>query len=114
MEREGTITKVRQATDWVQPIVNILKPDGTLRIRLDPTQLNKNLKREHLALPAAIEIFAKLSGSRIFTTLDATSGFLQIELDEASSLLATFAFPFSRYRFRRLLYGISSSREIFC
>ena len=114
MESEGTIAKVRQATDWVHPIVNILKPDGSLRICLDPTQLNKNLKREHFALPTASEIFAKLSKSRVFTTLDATSGFLQIELDEASSLLTTFATPFGRYRFLRLPYGISSSPEIFC
>lgn len=114
MESEGTIMKVKQATDWVHPIVNILKPNGSLRICLDPTQLNKNLKREHFALPTATEIFAKLSKSRVFTTLDATSGFLQLELDKESSLLTTFATPFGRYRFLRLPYGISSSPEIFC
>ena len=114
MESQGTIAKVKQATDWVHPIVNVLKPNGSLRICLDPTQLNKCLRREHFALPTASEIFAKLSKSRVFTTLDATSGFLQLELDEDSSLLTTFATPFGRYRFLRLPYGISSSPEIFC
>ena len=76
MEAEGTIAKTKEATDWVHPIVNVLKPNGSLRICLDPTQLNKNLKREHFALPTHTEIFAKLSNSKFFSTLDATSGFL--------------------------------------
>lgn len=113
MENQGTIKKVRQATDWVHPIVNVLKPNGSLRICLDPTELNKNIKREHYALPTPVEIFAKLASSTVFSSLDATSGFLQLELDEASSYLTTFATPFGRYRFLRLPYGISSAPEVF-
>jgi len=114
MVKESTITKVLEATDWVHPIVNVLKPDGSLRICLDPTELNKNIKQEHFSLPTPTEIFAKLSKSRVFTTLDAKSGFLQLELDQDSSYLTTFVTPFGRYRFLRLPYGISSSPEIFC
>jgi len=114
MVKEGTITKVREATDWVHPIVNVLKPNGSLWICLDPTELNTNIKREHFSLPTSTEIFAKLSMSRVFITLDAKSGFLQLELDQESSYLTTFATPFGRYRFLRLPYGISSSPEIFC
>ena len=113
MEASHTIVKVKIPTDWVHPIVNILKPDGSLRVCLDPTELNKCIKREHYALPTASEIFSRISGSRVFSTLDATSGFLQLELDEASSYLTTFATPFGRYRFLRLPYGISSAPEVF-
>ena len=113
MEASGTISKVTIPTDWVHPIVNVLKPDGPLRICLDPTELNKGIKREHFALPTATEIFSKLSGSRVFSTLDATSGFLQLELDDESSYLSTFATPFGRYRFLRLPYGVSSAPEVF-
>ena len=28
MDSSGTITKVKTPTDWVHPIVNVLKPDG--------------------------------------------------------------------------------------
>lgn len=113
MESEGTITRVRTPTDWVHPIVNVLKPNGSLRVCLDPTELNKCIRREHFALPTAPEIFAKLTGSKVFSTLDATSGFLQLELDEDSSFLTTFATPFGRWRFLRLPYGISSAPEVF-
>jgi hypothetical protein len=113
MESSGTIVRVTTPTDWVHPIVNVLKPDGSLRVCLDPTELNKCIKREHYALPTATEIFAKISKSTVFTTLDATSGFLQLELDEESSFLTTFATPFGRYRFLRLPFGISSAAEVF-
>ena len=58
-------------------------------------------------------LFSRICGCRVFSTLDATSGFLQLELDEASSYLTTFATPFGRYRFLRLPYGISSAPEVF-
>lgn len=113
MESTGTIAKVRIPTDWVHPIVNVLKPNGSLRVCLDPTELNRCIKREHFTLPTATEIFSKLANSTVFTTLDATSGFLQLELDEESSYLTTFATPYGRYRFLRLPYGISSAPEVF-
>ena len=81
----------------------MLKPDGSLRICLYPTELNKAIKREHYALPTAPEIFAKLTDSRVFSTLNATSGFLQLEL----------ATPFGRYKFLRLPFGINSTPEVF-
>ena len=46
-------------------------------------------------------------------TLDATSAFLQLELDGESSKLTTFATPFGRYKFLRLPFGISSALEVF-
>jgi len=61
MESSGTITKVKQPTGWVQPTVNVLKPEGSLCVCLDPTELNKCIKREHFLLPnkAFREVFVK-------------------------------------------------------
>ncbi|KAG1682004.1 hypothetical protein GQR58_011414 [Nymphon striatum] len=95
MESRNYIAKIREGTDWVHPIVTVLKPPGELRVCLDPSYLNKAIKREHYAIPTASEIFAKLCGSTVFTTLDAVSGFMQIRLDEDSSKLTTFATPFA-------------------
>jgi hypothetical protein len=113
MESNGTICKVKVATDWVHPIVTVLKPNGDLRVCLDPSILNKNIKREHFAISTPSEIFSKLSQSTVFSTVDATSIFLQLLLDDKSSFLTTFATPFGRYRFLRLPFGISSAPEVF-
>ena len=39
--------------------------------------------------------------AKVFSKLDAKSGFLQIELDEVSSLLTTLNTPLGRYRWLR-------------
>ena len=54
-----------------------------------------------------------MPGAKVFSVLDAKSGFLQIELDEASSLLTTFNTPIGRFRWLRLPFGIKCAPEIF-
>ena len=113
MASSEIITKVTEPTEWVNPIVTVRKPSGALRICLDPLELNKAIRGEHYYIPTPGAIVAKLHGAQYFSTLDATSGFLQIPLDDASSYLTTFATPSWRYRFLRLPFGIKSAPEVF-
>ena len=64
-------------------------------------------------MPSVDENLAKLGDSKIFSKLDANSGFWQIPLDDESKLLTTFVTPFGRFCFNRLPFGISSAPEIF-
>ena len=48
------------------------------------------------------EVVADMPQAKVFSVLDATSGYWQVKLDEASSKLCTFNAPFGRYRFPRL------------
>ena len=86
-ESLGVIVKVDEPTDWVNSITIVEKKNGSLRICLDPPDLNKALKREHYSCPTVDDIAAKLHGARVFTVLDATSGYWQVKLDTKSSLL---------------------------
>lgn len=51
MEQLGVIQKVDYPTDWVNSIHVVEKPDKSLRVCLDPFQLNKSIKREYVYLP---------------------------------------------------------------
>lgn len=51
MVKMKIIEPVQEPTDWVSNIVAVEKPDGTLRICLDPRDLNKAFKRPHYNLP---------------------------------------------------------------
>jgi hypothetical protein len=112
MEEEGVIEKVDQPTDWVNSMVTVIKPHKT-RICLDPRNLNEAIKREHFPLPTIEEVTARMPNAKVFSVLDAKSGFWQIPLDEASSLLCTFNTPHGRYKFKRLPFGIKSAPEVF-
>jgi len=86
------IEQCNEPSEWVNQIVPVLKPDGSLRICLDPQQLNSVTIRERYILPTVSDIYARLSGSSVYSTLDAQSGFHQIPIDEKSSKLTTFLF----------------------
>lgn len=80
---------------------------------MDLTRLNESVIRERHILPAVDETLAKLEGARVFTNLDATSGFWQVPLHKDSMLLTTFITPEGRYYFKRLPFGMSSAPEHF-
>lgn len=92
MEREG------EPTAWVNSMVYRKKPNGRLRLCLDPNDLSKAIPRDHHVTPTLEEILPKLNGATIFTTADAKCGYLNVELDKESSYLITFNTPLGRFR----------------
>ena len=94
-------------------MVTLKKPNGKLRICLDPSDLNKATKRHHHHLPTTEEILSKLSNGKAFTKLDASCGYWQIPVDADSSKLLTFNTPFGQHRFKRMPYGLHSASEVF-
>ena len=113
MEELGVISPVTEPTDWCAGMVVVPKSNGKVRICVDMTKLNENVKRERHILPSVEQTLAQLGGAQVFTKLDANSGFWQIPLDTGSSFLTTFITPFGRFRFNRLPFGITSAPEHF-
>ena len=52
---------------------------------MDPRDLNRAIKREHCQMPTLEEMATRLGRAKVFTVMDAKSGFLQVELDDVSS-----------------------------
>ena len=113
MTKLDVIEPVEKPTEWVNALVFISKPNGKLRICLDPRPLNKAIKQQHHKLPTAEEIISEMSGAQFSTKLDASNGYWQIKVDNESAALLTFGTPFGRYRFKRLPFGIHSASEVF-
>ncbi|UYV72662.1 K02A2.6-like [Cordylochernes scorpioides] len=80
-------------------------PSGKIRICVDLSRLNLSVERELHPLPVLEHELAQLNGAKIFSRLDANSGFWQIKLSEESQI--------GRYKFKRLPFGISSAPEHF-
>ena len=56
MVRQGNIAPVEGHSDWVNELVIREKPNGSLRICLDPKDLNKAIKQEHHPVPTLDDI----------------------------------------------------------
>jgi len=75
MENQSIIARVTQSTDWVNSLVIREKENGRLRLCLDPKDLNNAIKREQHPIPTLEEITPKLTGTKLFSKLDARNGY---------------------------------------
>ena len=113
-EKADIIHPIEEPTDWCASIVPVLKKDGlSVRITTDFKEFNKAIKRERYQIPTLEDLLQRLKGAKVFSKLDARSGFFQLPLDEESQKLTTFITPFGRYFYKRLPQGISAAPEVF-
>ena len=109
----GIIETVQGHTDWINSDVPVSKPDGSIRLCLDPKDLNKSIKRNQYYTKTIDEVSAELHGGKYFTLVDAKSGYWMVELDNESSLLTTFNTPWGKYKWLRLPFGLKVSADAF-
>lgn len=101
-------------SEWGTPIVPILKPTGDLRVCGDyKVTLNKFLLDVKYPLPRIEEIFAALQGGQLFTKLDLSNAYNQLELDEKSQSLCTWSTHKGLYKTLRLPFGVKVAGAIF-
>ena len=82
------------------------KPNGRLRVCLDPKDLNKAIKKEHHPIPTLDDITPRLHGCTLFSKLDSLHGYWNIKLDEELTLCTTFNTHKGRYKFLGMPFGL--------
>ena len=110
---EEIITEQVEPTPWVSSVTFPRKPNGEVRLCLDPSNLNKAIIREHHKPMMVEEIAHKLAGATVYTKADALKAFLQIHLTHEASLLTTFNSHRGRLRFLRMSFGAKMSQDMF-
>ena len=113
MGKLGVIVRQEEPTDWVNSLVVVQKPNGAVRLCIDPRDLNAAMERSHYPMKTVDEVANRLQGANTFSILDAKSGLWQLKLDEEPSRRCTFNTPIGRYRFTRLPFGVKCAPEIF-
>ena len=127
LERAGVITK--SMSKWASPIVVIPKksaPGEPLKRRLcvDFRKVNE-LQQEVITagkpkgqisihpLPKIDEMYAKLKGAKVFSTINLRSGYHHITLGKSSRAKTTFVTPFGKYEFLMVPFGLAQSQAYF-
>ena len=113
LEKLGVLEKVEEPTQWISNMLPVRKANGTIRVCLDPSDLNKAINRNHYLIPSIDDVLQQLTEAKIFSLCDAKDGFLQVKLTERSSQLTTFWTPYGGYKWKRKPFGFKSSPEEF-
>ena len=74
---------------------------------------NEAIVRERHPIPVIDEKLEDMTGATVFSKLDSKWGYHQIELTPESRLLTTFVSHTGLWRYKRLMFGISSTPEIY-
>ena len=98
-------------SEWVSPLVVVPKGDGDLRVCVDMRRANEAIVRERHPIPTVEELLHDLNGSTVFSKIDLKWGFHQILLSEESRHVTTFVTHRGLYRYKRLMFGVTSAPE---
>ena len=110
---EEIITEQVEPTPWVSSVTFPRKPNGDIRVCLDPSNLNKAIIREHHKPMTVEEIAHELAGATVYTKADALKAFLQIHLTHEASLLTMFNSHRGQLRFLGMPFGAKMSQDVF-
>ncbi|XP_058836315.1 uncharacterized protein K02A2.6-like [Topomyia yanbarensis] len=107
------IEPVHEYSQWVPPLVAIVKDNGDLRLCVDMRRANEAIQRENHLMPTFDDFPPRLKKVKYFSRLDVKEAFHQIELEESCRNITTFITHKGVFRYKRLMFGISCAPEMF-
>ena len=113
LEKNGVIKKTDRSC-WASPVVVVPKADGTVRICGDyKSTINQSVEDEQYVLPTTQDLYTALVGSKVFSKLDLSHAYAQLNVDKESQEYLTIATHKGLYSYLKLPYGVKSSPKIF-
>ena len=99
---------------WSSPIVLVRKKSGELRMCVDYRKLNAKTIKDSYRIPTIEELIDTLGGATWFATLDLSSGYHQVEIEECHRERTAFtAGPLGFYQYRRMPFGLTNAPSLF-
>ena len=116
MEAQGIISKYDGhdvSPEWLNSFVIVKKPNGTLRVCLGLTDLNKDIIRPVCNAQTMDDVIHKLKHAWYFAIFDTSKGFFHIPLDQESKLLTVMLTPFGICVYNVLAMRLSNPTDLF-
>ncbi|RLU21670.1 hypothetical protein DMN91_006046 [Ooceraea biroi] len=99
-----------EPTPAVSPLV-VVQQRGKIRICIDPSDLNKQILRQHYPLRTLEEVAANINGAKYFTILDCKKGFWQIPVTERTRVRHNLTWE-AQLDILRMINSIYDKKEI--
>jgi hypothetical protein len=95
------------------PVLFVPKPNGTLRMCIDYRALNMVTKKNKYPLPRIDDLLDNLSGAKLFSALDLTSGYNQFNLVDSDQAKTAFNTHIGKYEWNVLPMGLTNAPAVF-
>lgn len=106
------IERVDEPSSWVSPVVCVPKRNDEIRLCVDMRQANNAVKRVRHPIPTIDDILYEMNSSKLFSKLDVTWAYHQIELKPESREITTFVTHKGLFRYKRLMFGTICAPEL--
>ncbi|KAJ9527669.1 hypothetical protein QJQ45_025946 [Haematococcus lacustris] len=101
------------SSPYAAPILFVQKKSGELRMCIDYRQLNKLTLRDQYPLPRIDDLFDRLSGCSVFSSLDLRAGYHQIRITPEDVPKTAFRTPEGHFQFKVLSFGLTNAPATF-
>ncbi|KAJ9531759.1 hypothetical protein QJQ45_021908 [Haematococcus lacustris] len=95
------------------PVLFVQKRDGTLRMCIDFRALNKLTVRDRYPLPRIDDLFDRVQGKTVFSSLDLQSGYHQIRITPEDVPKTAFVTPGGQFQYKVLCFGLTNAPATF-
>ena len=99
---------VNKMVEWCNSFLLVPKPNGKVRLCLDPVRFNQELIQPVHKDPTLRDMFPKLTNAKYSSYIDSSSGYQCLRIDKQSSYLTTFT---CQIKIQMTAIQISPSRQ---
>ena len=100
------------SSSWATRVILVKKKDGTHRFSVDYRDLNDVTKRDAYPMPDPRDVFDRMGGATVFSTLDGASAYWSVPVKEKHREFTAFVSIRGQFEFNRMPFGLSNSQAI--
>nr|GFC61903.1 putative reverse transcriptase domain-containing protein [Tanacetum cinerariifolium] len=101
------------SSPWGASVLFVKKKDGSFRMCIDYSELNKLTVKNHHPLPRIDDLFDQLQGSSIYSKIDLRSGYHQLRVREEVIPKTAFRTRYGHYEFQVMPLGLTNALAVF-
>ncbi|GKF35195.1 putative reverse transcriptase domain-containing protein, partial [Tanacetum coccineum] len=101
------------SSPWGAPVLFVKKKDGSLRMCIDYSELNKLTVKNRYPFSRIDDLFDQLQGLSVYSKINLQSGYHQLCIKEEDIPITAFRTRYGHFEFQVMPFGLTSAPAVF-